>query len=161
MMTLPVDNILPLIPQKPPFVMVSKLLSVDGNKTRSSFYIGENNVFVKNNLFLEAGLLENMAQTAALGIGYAAFEKNQESRIKNQDVLNLESGILHLPDVAVGFIGAVTGLEIFRLPKVNDELVTETSIENKILHVTVISGKVWHNKELVAQCEMKVFLKDE
>jgi len=160
-MSLPVDNILHLIPQKPPFVMVSKLLSVNGNKTRSSFYIDENNVFVKNNLFQEAGLLENMAQTAALGIGYAAYKKNQESRIKNQDVLNLDSDILHLPYVAVGYIGAVTNLEIFSLPKVNDELVTETAIENTILNVTVISGKVWHNEELLAQCEMKVFIKDE
>ena len=141
MMMLPIDNILDLLPQKPPFVMVSKLLSVDGNSSCSSFSIEENNVFVKNNLFQEAGLLENMAQTAALGIGYAAKAQNKP--------------------VTVGYLGAVKDLEIFNLPKVNDELITVTTIENMILNVTVISGKVWHNDELLAQCEMKVFMKDE
>ena len=138
MMTLPIDNILLLIPQQPPFVMVGKLLSMDGNRTRSSFRVPEENVFVKNNLFQEAGLLENMAQTAALGIGYVAKKENKS--------------------VTVGYIGAVTDLEIFNLPKVDDELITETAIENTILNVTVISGKIWHNEELVAQCEMKVFM---
>ena len=141
MMTLPIDNILLLIPQQPPFVMVGKLLSMDGNRTRSSFRVPEENVFVKNNLFQEAGLLENMAQTAALGIGYVAKKENKS--------------------VTVGYIGAVTDLEIFNLPKVDDELITETAIENTILNVTVISGKIWHNEELVAQCEMKVFMRDE
>jgi len=145
-MTLPVDNILPLIPQKPPFVMVSKLLSVEGNITRSGFCIEENNVFVKNNLFLEAGLLENMAQTAALGLGYKAKAENKP--------------------VVVGYIGSVKDLEIFNLPKVNDELITETIIVNIILNVSVISGKVWligtqDLVSLLAQCEMKVLMKDE
>ena len=136
-MELPVDNIISFIPQKPPFVMVDKLLFVDDHSTRSSFLINADNVFVKNNLFQEAGLLENIAQTAALGAGYMAKAE-------------------HKP-VAVGYIGAVKDLEIFNLPKVSDELITEITIENKILDVTVISGKVWHNNNLLAQCEMKLF----
>ena len=136
-MELPVDNIISFIPQKPPFVMVDKLLFVDDHSTRSSFLINADNVFVKNNLFQEAGLLENIAQTAALGAGYMAKAE-------------------HKP-VAVGYIGAIKDLEIFNLPKVNDELITEITIENKILDVTVISGKVWHNNNLLAQCEMKLF----
>lgn len=128
--------------------MVGKLLAVDGNKTRSSFRILDTNVFVKNNLFQEAGLLENIAQTVALGFGYAARAENKP--------------------VAVGYIGAVKDFEIVILPEVNDELITETTIENKILNVTIISGKVWqraigtkHVASLVAQCEMKVFMKEE
>jgi len=117
--------------------MVDKLLFVDDHSTRSSFLINADNVFVKNNLFQEAGLLENIAQTAALGAGYMAKAE-------------------HKP-VAVGYIGAIKDLEIFNLPKVNDELITEITIENKILDVTVISGKVWHNNNLLAQCEMKLF----
>jgi predicted hotdog family 3-hydroxylacyl-ACP dehydratase len=137
MMTLPVDDIISLIPQKAPFVMVGKLLSVDENSTRSSFIITDDNVFVKDGLFPEAGLLENIAQTAALRAGYVAQADNKP--------------------VAVGYIGAINNFEIFNLPKVGDELVTEIVIENKIFDVTVISGKVWHNKSLLASCEMKLF----
>jgi predicted hotdog family 3-hydroxylacyl-ACP dehydratase len=136
-MLLPVDNILSLIPQKPPFVMVSRLLYVDEYCTRSSFHINADNVFVKDNTFQEAGLLENMAQTAALRAGYLA---------KAQD-----------KPVAVGYIGAVKDLEIFNLPKVDDELITEITIKDQIFDVTIFSGKVWQDKNLLAQCEMKVF----
>jgi predicted hotdog family 3-hydroxylacyl-ACP dehydratase len=141
MMTLPVDNISSLIPQKAPFVMVGKLLSVDERSARSGFVISNDSVFVKNNTFQEAGLLENMAQTAALRAGYMA---KVEGRL-----------------VAVAFIGAIKNLEIFKLPRVNDELVTEIVIENQIFDVMIFSGKVWHDNHLLAQCEMKVFTSDK
>jgi predicted hotdog family 3-hydroxylacyl-ACP dehydratase len=137
----PVENIVPLIPQKLPFVMVGKLLHSDDNVTRSSFVIRPGNVFVKDNVFTEAGLMENIAQTAALGAGYLAQAKNKP--------------------VAVGYIGAVKDFEIFNLPKVGDEIITDVSIENQILDVTVLSGKVWLKGVLLAQCEMKVFTKGE
>jgi hypothetical protein len=140
-MTLPVEDIIPLIPQKPPFVMVGKLLETDENITRSSFIINADNVFVKNGFFQEAGLMENIAQTAALRAGYLA-------RIESKPV-------------AVGYIGAVSNFEVFSLPKVNDEIMTEISTQNQIFDITVLSGKVWLKDGLIAQCEMKVFSKNE
>jgi len=140
-MTLPVEDILQLIPQKPPFVMVSKLIRSDEHITRSSFLIEGNNVFVKNNIFQEGGLLENMAQTAALRAGYTAQAENKP--------------------VAVGYIGSVNDFEIFSLPKVNDELITEIAVENQIFDVSIISGKVWCNDNLVAKCEMKLFISNK
>jgi hypothetical protein len=137
-MTLPVENIIPLIPQKPPFVMVGKLLHTDEVTTRSSFLINGENVFVKDGLFQEAGLMENIAQTAALRAGYVARGEN-------------------IP-VAVGYIGAVSNFEIFDLPKVNDEIETEITVENQIFDVTVLKGKVWKNENLLARCEMKLFI---
>lgn len=121
--------------------MVGKLLYTDVNTTRSSFYIDEDNVFVKNSLFQEAGLMENIAQTAALNAGYLAQVENKP--------------------VAVGYIGAVTGFEVFALPKAGDEIITEVSGQNQIFDIIVVSGKVWLNGDLIAQCEMKVFSKNE
>jgi predicted hotdog family 3-hydroxylacyl-ACP dehydratase len=140
-MTLPVEDIIPLIPQKPPFVMVGKLLETDDNITRSSFIIDAANVFVKNGLFQEAGLMENIAQTAALRAGYVAQSENKP--------------------VAVGYIGAVSNFEVFGLPKAGDEIMTEISTQNQIFDITVLSGKVWLGDRLIAQCEMKVFSKSE
>jgi regulation of enolase protein 1 (concanavalin A-like superfamily) len=136
-MNLPVENVIPLIPQKPPFVMVGKLIYLDEISTRSSFLITADNVFVKDNLFQEAGLMENIAQTAALKAGYTAQTENKP--------------------VEVGYIGAVSGFEIYDLPKVNDEIITEITVENHIFDITVLSGKVWLHGSLLAQCEMKVF----
>jgi len=137
-MDLPVEDIRALIPQKAPFVMVGKLLYADETTTRSSFIITDDNVFVKDGVFQEAGLMENIAQTAALSAGYMA---QRDSR-----------------PVETGYIGAVKDFEVFGLPKVGNELTTEISIQNQIFNVTVIDGKVWHNGNLLAQCEIKVFI---
>ncbi|MFI5161498.1 MAG: hypothetical protein ACHQHN_09480 [Sphingobacteriales bacterium] len=99
------------------------------------------NVFVKNSLFQEAGLMENIAQTAALNAGYVAQVENKP--------------------VAVGYIGAVTSFEIFGLPKIGDEIIAEVSGQNQIFDITVLAGKVWLNEKIIAQCEMKVFSKSE
>jgi 3-hydroxymyristoyl/3-hydroxydecanoyl-(acyl carrier protein) dehydratase len=136
-MDFPVEDIIPLIPQKPPFVMVGKLLYTDEIEARSSFLIEEGNVFVRDGYFQEAGLLENMAQTAALGAGYQAKRENRP--------------------VVSGYIAAINNLEIFGLPRTGDELITEVKIENHIFNVTVISGKVWNNGEVIASGEMKLF----
>jgi predicted hotdog family 3-hydroxylacyl-ACP dehydratase len=140
-MTLPVEEIIPLVPQKPPFVMVGRLLYTDENITRSSFHINADNVFVKNGEFQEAGLMENIAQTAALRAGYIAQIENKP--------------------VAVGYIGAVSNFEILELPKTGDEIITEIFVLNQLLGITVLGGKVWRDDELIAQCEMKVFSKNE
>ena len=137
-MDLPVEDIRALIPQKAPFVMVGKLLYADETTTRSSFMITDDNVFVKDGVFQEAGLMENIAQTAALRAGYMAQKDDKP--------------------VETGYIGAVKDFEVFGLPKVGNELTTEISIQNQIFNVTVIDGKVWHNANLLAQCEMKVFI---
>jgi len=118
--------------------MVGKLLYSDGNTTRSIFLIHADNVFVKDGLFQEGGLLENMAQTAALRAGYLAQAENEP--------------------ISLGYIGSVKDFEVFDLPKVGDELTTEITIENQVFDVTVISGKVWHSDVLLAQCEMKLFI---
>ncbi|HEY8929690.1 MAG TPA: 3-hydroxyacyl-ACP dehydratase [Mucilaginibacter sp.] len=137
-MQFPVDDILPLIPQKPPFVMVNRLLHADDLVTKSSFKISSDNVMVKNGVFTEGGLMENIAQTAALRAGYIAQQENKP--------------------VESGYIGAVKDLEIFELPVAGDELVTEVALENQVFNVTVFKGKVWRGAQLLAQCEMKVFI---
>lgn len=140
-MTLLVEDVIPLIPQKPPFVMVGKLVSTNENTTLSSFIISADNIFVKNDLFQEAGLMENIAQTAALRAGYNASIENKP--------------------VAVGYIGAVSHFEIFDLPKVGDEITTMIATQNQIFDITVLSGRVWVDNKLIAQCEMKVFSRGE
>ena len=114
------------------------MLFADELTTRSSFIITNDNVFVKDGVFQEAGLMENIAQTAALRAGYMA----------QKDSKPLETG----------YIGAVKDFEVFNLPKAGDELTTEINIQNQIFNVTVIEGKIWLNGNLLAKCEMKVFI---
>ena len=47
------ENILTLIPQRPPFVMVDELIYSDETITRSGFMVTEENIFVTNGEFRE------------------------------------------------------------------------------------------------------------
>ncbi len=133
-----VDNIEMLLPQKPPFVMIDKLLSCSETTTTTGFSINEDNIFVENGIFKEPGLVENIAQTAAARAGYI-------SKTENKPVL-------------VGYIGSVRNLQVFSLPKTGSELITEITIENQIFDVTLITGKITCNEQLIAQCNMKIFI---
>ena len=132
------NEILDYIPQKPPMVMIGKLLRVEGKRTITSFLISKENLFCEGGEFLEAGLIENIAQTAAAGAGYRSILKNE------------------LPPP--GFIGGIKNLIIHSLPRVGDLLITEVSVEHEVFDATVINGKITVNEKAVAECEMKIFL---
>ncbi|MBI3883441.1 MAG: 3-hydroxyacyl-ACP dehydratase [Sphingobacteriales bacterium] len=132
------ENILSLIPQGPPFVMIDKLLYSDETSSRSQLEIRADNIFVKNNFFREPGLIENIAQTGAARAGYNSQKENKP--------------------VQVGYIGAIKNFEVFSLPKVGDIVETEIAILNQVFDVTLVSGKIKSNGTLIAQCEMKIFL---
>ncbi len=56
------------IPQKPPMVMVDRIVEINDMTTVTAFLIRADNVFVDNGLFREPGLIENIAQSAAAGM---------------------------------------------------------------------------------------------
>jgi predicted hotdog family 3-hydroxylacyl-ACP dehydratase len=132
------EDIQSLVPQRPPFVMIDKVLGVGEDMIRTGFTIKSDNIFVEDGEFKEPGLVENIAQAAAARAGYI-------SRTENKPVF-------------VGYIGAVKNLEIYSLPKTGDELITEISIENQIFDVTIASGKISCNETVLAQCKIKIYI---
>jgi predicted hotdog family 3-hydroxylacyl-ACP dehydratase len=132
------EHIQPLIPQRKPFVMIDALLHSDEKRTKTTFQIRQENIFVEDGLFREAGLLENIAQTAAARVGYVVQKEKKPA--------------------PMGYIGAVKNFEVFDLPRVNEELETEITITNQIFDITVITGSITCNQRLIARCEMKIFI---
>jgi len=132
------EYILELIPQKPPFVMVDELLACADNTATTRLTIRADNIFVQDGEFKEPGLVENIAQTAAARSGYVSKTENRP--------------------VPVGYIGAVNNLQVHALPGTGDELITEITIENQIFDVTLISGKITCNGNIIVQCTMKIFI---
>lgn len=134
------NEILEYIPQRPPIVMVDSLISIDEKTTVSGFTVSEENIFVENNKFREPGLVENVAQSAALGVGYVCKQNNTP--------------------VPIGFIGAIKNLTVYELPEVGDTLTTEITVDYKVFEATLITGKIFVGEQLIAQLEMKIFLKN-
>ena len=86
------EQVVSLIPQKAPFVMIDELISSDETSSTSGLTITEDNIFSQDGEFIEPGLLENIAQTGAIRAGYM-FSKLKE-----------EDDSLEPP---VGYIGAI------------------------------------------------------
>ena len=126
------------IPQKPPMVMIDRLIAIEGKRTVTSFLIRNDNVFCDEGFFREPGLIENMAQTAAAGVGH-------------------EASLAHKPPPA-GFIGGIKNLVIHSLPASGQELQTEIVVEHEVMNATVAVGKIFIGDSLIASCEMKIFL---
>jgi 3-hydroxyacyl-[acyl-carrier-protein] dehydratase len=134
-----------LIPQQPPIEMVDTLWSNNDTTTVSGFTIRPDNIFCDNGFFAEPGIIENIAQTAALRAGYIVS-------------LLAKDGKLTGPP-PVGYIAAIKNLHIHQLPAIGASLKTEIIVKQVIFDVTLIAAKTICNDELIAECEMKIFLK--
>ncbi len=135
------QKVLSLIPQKPPMAMVDGLLECDSEKTISTLTISTGNLFVEGGFFKEPGLIENIAQTAALQSGY------------NASILKKEP--------PVGFIGSVKRMKIYFLPKVGDRLQTKVTTLMAMENISIIKGVVTVSEKLLAEGEMNIFLQEK
>ncbi len=117
-------------------IMIDHLIENDETHTCTDFSIPANNVFVKNNVFLESGLIENMAQTAAAGGGYA-YQQSKTTQ-------------------PITYIGSISKLSIKKYPVVGDLIKTKTEILTSALNITLIRGTCFVGEELIAECEMKM-----
>ncbi len=133
------DDITKYIPQRDPIIMVHELVEADDDHAVTNLVIEPDNVFVSNEYFREPGLVENIAQTAAMHVGYQCSLKN-------------------IP-IPIGYIAAVKDLKIFSLPRHNTRIATSVKVTNKVLDVTVVEGKVEQEGNLLCSCEMRIFAK--
>ena len=119
-------------------VMVDKLVKAEKGVVETTFVISDDNVFCDQGLFTEAGLVENMAQTAAAGIGSKSDLKGKEP--------------------PVGFIGGIRNLKIKQFPNSGDEIFTRVTVEHEIFNASVVQGEIFIKDQLIASCQLKIFL---
>lgn len=130
-----------LIPQRPPIVMVDVVWSADEQSADTGLTIQEDNIFVKDGLFRELGLIEHIAQSAAAFAGYGTFVRGEEPKL--------------------GFIGEIKDCVFNLMPPVGSELRTHIQLVTVIGGIRLINAEVRLKDELVATCVMKFFLKDD
>lgn len=134
------DQLDAILPQRPPFVMIDALVADNPDATETSFEILPSNILIHNGKATAALLVENIAQTAAAGAGFKAQQGNGP--------------------VLVGFIGAIKNLEIHALPGVGARLRTITRQVNAVFNVSIVEGTVYLDDQLLASCEIKIFLQE-
>jgi len=131
-------DILDLIPQRRPFVMVDRLTECDDNGATSEFLVKTDNIFRSGDVMIESGMMENIAQTCAARIGYL--------------------GLLNNEPVKIGVIGGIKNMQFIDLPKVGDILITKINIVSVVFNVTLVNAKVFCNDKLMAEGDMKIAL---
>lgn len=132
------EQITDYIPQRSPIVMIDTLNFCEGNTTITRFEVKEDNVFVKDGLLHEPGIIENIAQTAAVKAGYEVKKNGDEPLL--------------------GFIGAIKDLVIYKLPEIGDVLETTVTLKMDVMGITLVEGISSCNGNKIASCEMKIFI---
>ncbi|MDE7393988.1 MAG: pseudouridylate synthase [Muribaculaceae bacterium] len=134
-------DILELLPQRPPFVMIDRLVEYDETTTVTEFEVRADNIFIDSatGMLRREALIENIAQTCAARLGY--YFKY----------------ILKQP-VRVGVIGALRHCRFNTTAKVGDLLTTKITVREEIFGMTLIDGEVKCGDTVLASTEMKIAL---
>lgn len=133
-------SILNYIPQREPMVLISRIYKCDERSIVTGFDITDSHILNQNNKLTESGIIENMAQTAASMAGFVALKNGTKP--------------------VLGFIGNIKNLVINFLPPSGNELYTEVITKTQVMNVSIIEANSYSNNELVATCEMKIFLQE-
>ncbi len=135
------EDLFRFIPQRPPMVMIHRLKEATEASAVTLFDIEQDNLFVEAGFLQESGLIENIAQTGAAMTGFHA--------IANQATVKL------------GFIGAVKKLKINQKPAVGQTIETHVKVIHEVFDYRVIKGEVYHQDQLIAACEMNIFIQPD
>lgn len=133
------DFVESLIPQRAPFVMVHELSEYSESHLISGFEIKEDNLFIQDEFFQASGLIEHQAQSVALHTGYKYYLLGK--------------------DAPTGYIGAIKSFEAEVLPKIGDHLISEVTILNEVMGVTLVDIITKLNGEVIAKSQMKTAVK--
>lgn len=127
-----------LLPQKPPFQLVDTLLMANADGIRTGFTVPQIHPLLHEGLLSEAGLIENMAQTAAAGSGYQCAQRQVA--------------------VPVGYIGAIKNLSIHALPAIGHSIETTVRTLHEVGNASIVAAECRLAEQLIASCELTIFV---
>jgi predicted hotdog family 3-hydroxylacyl-ACP dehydratase len=131
-------DILTLLPQRPPMVMVDRLLHCDTVVTVTELTVRKDNIMVDDGRMSACGLLENIAQTCAARMGYINLSKGEEVR--------------------VGVIGALRDMEIHSLPPVGSRIETRIEVSDEVFGMTLAHAESRSGDTLLCSGTIKIAL---
>ena len=133
-------NIQDLLPQRPPFVMVDRMISFTPGKVVTQLTVREDNIFSSGGRFTVSGLNENIAQTCASRMGY--LSRMNEGNVK------------------LGFIGAIDSFKVYRTPLVGETIETTMEVIEEVFNIVLARAAVRIGDEVLAEAKLKIALSD-
>lgn len=135
------EEIKQLIPQREPIMMVDMFTLGEDEQVAAAtgLTIAATNIFVQDNHLREPGIIEHVAQSAAALAGYTTFQQGLPPQL--------------------GYIGEIKKFHIHCLPCVGDTLHTTLHVLGTAMGITLLAAEVRVADNLVAEGQMKIFLK--
>jgi predicted hotdog family 3-hydroxylacyl-ACP dehydratase len=130
-----------LLPQQEPFVMVGCLIQIDEKSFATETLVKAENIFVDEGYLSASGLIENIAQTCAVRIGYV-----------NKYILK--------KGIQIGFIGAIRNMEVIELPQVGDLIMTTVDVQEEVFGMTLAYATVTCGGKTLVNTEIKIAVKE-
>lgn len=134
-------NVLELLPQLPPFVMIDQLTHFDEMQTTTIYKVKSDCLFVEGEVLNACALVENIAQTCAARMGYI-------------------NRYIYKKNVKLGFIGSIKNLSVQRPVKVGEVLSTSIEVVEEVMLLTLVKAIVKVGEEIIVTAEMKIALSD-
>lgn len=136
------------LPHRAPLLMVDLITNLDTNFVETTFLIKEDNIFVDKTTFIEAGLIENTAQTCSSIVGQKYFIDSEGEINENAKVL--------------GFISALKNVKIHALPKVGDTITTQSTLVSKFVGddytLCTMNCQSTLEEKILLECEINLFI---
>lgn len=138
------------LPHRKSMLMVDELKTLTLDFVKTEFLIKQNNIFLKNDIFIESGLVENIAQTCSVIAGSSYFNDGDERKENKSEV--------------IGYITAIKSVQIYNLPKVDDllissgKMISRFDFENYL--TCTMRGEIRCNNKVMLDCLLNLFIKD-
>ena len=135
-------DVLTLLPQRPPFVMIDRLTHFDETVTTTQLTVRTDNLFTEADGHLNpCALVENIAQTCAARMGYI-------------------NRYIYRQRVRLGYIGGIKNLQVLRTPRVGELLTTSIEVLQEVMKLTLVNATFRVGDEVIVTAEMKIALSD-
>lgn len=138
------------LPHREPMLMVDKIIEMNSEYVETIFKIREDNIFVQNGFFVEAGLIENAAQTCSsiVAKGFYVDENNcDKEEVK-----------------VVGFISALKSLKIHALALVGDTIKNRAALVSTFVTddyiLCTMKCETFLGERLILEGEINLFIQE-
>ncbi len=124
------------IPQRAPFIMIDNLVEANAEMFKTDFRILADNIFVEKGVLREFALVENIAQSSSAGLAITELSGGKK---------NIE-----------GFIGGISKLKLYGLPRVNDIIQTTVTLIARLDNMFLLKGENFVEGKKLLECEIKL-----
>lgn len=138
------------LPHRAPMLMVDMIVAMDKESVETIYAIKEDNIFVQNSTFAEAGLIENAAQTCSAIVAKDFFVDEN-----NEDKKHVE---------VIGFISALKTLKIHGLPFVDSTINTKSTLSSTFATdaytLCTMKCETYCKEKLLLEGEINLFIQE-